>query len=156
LGEKLETWKITVLIGAIIFLISGFIPLVSFSLFDFTSSSNILNVYDTVIQSGPFFTTSTATAIIGLWLTAIFYPLTVILGFLSITMRKLTIVAGVLGLLCWIGLLIALNELHLTQNTGIGVYLGIIGAIILLVSYFIKPRAMATPAPPATPLPPPQ
>jgi hypothetical protein len=152
--KTLENWKVTVLIGTIIFLISGFIPLVSTSLFDFTSYSNIFDVYNTVVQSGSFFSGSTATALIGLWLTAILYPLTVLLGLLSIAKRRLVIVAGILGILCWIGLLIALNELQITQYTGLGVYLGFIGAIIILVSYFIKPRAMAPPAPPVAPPPP--
>jgi hypothetical protein len=89
----------------------------------------------------------------GLLITAILFPITVIAGFISLaTSPKLTIVAGVLGIICWLGSLSAVLQLKsIIAETGApfgvmaasviqigyGVYIGILGAIILLVSYFV-------------------
>jgi len=155
-GLNLADWKIVALIGTIIFLISGFLPLISLSLFDFSFYFSLFNVYTLFAQGGSTSSgeiTVTAGAI-GILLTIILYPLTVLLGFASIAKHKLTIVAGILGLICWIGWLTALNELSIAQYSGIGVYSGFIGAIILLVAFFIKPREIALITPPPPPPPP--
>jgi peptidoglycan/LPS O-acetylase OafA/YrhL len=81
------------------------------------------------------------------------YPIAVILGFVAIAKRKIALAAGALGLLAWIGTLVFLSTLNAIQYTGFGVYVGIVGAIIMAVAYFIKPgpamqQTIAPPPPP--------
>lgn len=156
--EKLASWKIVALIGTIIFLISGVLPLVSLTLFDFSFYFSLFHAYNLILQGGGS-TTSGEIAVtagaVGILLTVILYPLTVLLGFASIVKQKLAIVAGILGLLCWIGWLAALNELGIIQYAGLGVYVGFIGAIILLITFFLKPKEIAAIVPPPPPPPPP-
>lgn len=150
----MANWKVAVLIGTIIFFISGFLPLVSLSLFDFSFYFSLFHAYTLIIQGGGSSSSGEITitaGAIGILLTLILYPLTVLLGFVSIAKHKLAIVAGILGLLCWIGWLAALNELGIIQYAGLGVYVGFIGAIILLAAFFIKPKEMAAMAPPPPP-----
>jgi hypothetical protein len=151
----LESWKIIALIGTIVFLISGFLPLVSLTLFDFSFYFSLIHAYNLIIQGGASSSGEIAVTAgaIGILLTVILYPLTVVLGFAAIAKQKIAIVAGILGLLCWIGWLAALNELGIIQYAGLGVYVGFIGSIILLAAFFIKPKemaAMAQPPPPPT------
>ncbi|MEM3565999.1 MAG: hypothetical protein QXK18_03905 [Candidatus Bathyarchaeia archaeon] len=130
----MEKWQITAILGTIIFLIAGALPLVAgVSLFD---------AYGAVLSGAGAGGIPISTASVGILLTIILYPITVILGFVSIIKRKLAIIAGILGIICWIGAILFINEISGgVLGYGYGIYVGFIGAIILLVTYFIKPKA---------------
>jgi hypothetical protein len=153
----LESWKIAAFIGAILFLVSGLLPLISLSLFDFSYWLSLLNVYASLgqtVESGAG-SVSVSAGSIGILLTIILYPIAVILGFVSVLKRGLALAAGILGIICWSGFLLALNELRFLQYIGLSVYLGFIGAIILIIAFALKPRPMAPQAPVAAAPPPP-
>jgi hypothetical protein len=158
--KKLDYWKIVALIGTVIFLFSGFLPLISDNLFSPSASFSLFNLYTIAAQgitSGEGSTVGTVSmdvGAIGILLTFILYPIAVILGFVSIAKRKVAMAAGILGLLCWVGAMIALSSLNAMQYAGLGVYIGIAGAIIIAIAYFMKPSP--APAPQAAYPPPPQ
>ena len=155
--RKLESWKIVAFIGAILFLISGVLPLISLSLFDFSYWLSLFNVYASLgqtVESGAG-SVSLSAGSIGILLTIMLYPVTVVLGFISVLRRNAAIVAGILGFICWVGFLLALNELQFLQYTGLSVYIGFMGAIILIIAYALRPRTMTPHGPVAPPPPPP-
>jgi hypothetical protein len=107
-----------------------------------------------------------SSAAAGLLITIILFPITVIIGFVSLaTSPKLAIVAGVLGIICWLGSLSAILQLKsIVAETapfgamaagliqiGYGVYIGILGAILLLISYFIATSEAKKVAEPTAP-----
>lgn len=146
----LENYKIAALIGTIVFLLSGVLPLVSISLFDFSYYFSLFNAYGLVMQGGSSSSASfTVTAgSVGVILMIILYPVALILGIVSIFKRKIAAVAGILGLICWIGWAMALNELQVMSYAGLALYVGFLGAIILLIASALKPSMTAPQAPP--------
>lgn len=118
--------KIVALVGTIIFLVSGFLPMISASEFSFS----LFNLYtgSVTIDAG----------VIGILLTIILYPVAVILGFVSILKRKVAMVAGIVGLICWIGTLAYLAQANAVSHAGVGIYVGIAGAVIITIAYFLK------------------
>ncbi|MEM3581335.1 MAG: hypothetical protein QXQ64_08790 [Candidatus Bathyarchaeia archaeon] len=128
----MEKWQITAILGTIIFLIAGFLPLASF--LGIVAGGSLIDLYSAALGGGA----APASAL----LVMILYPITVILGFVSIIKHKLAIIAGILGIICWIGAILFINEISGgVLGYGYGIYVGFIGAIILLVTYFIKPKA---------------
>jgi len=128
----MDYWKIVALVGTIIFLVSGFLPMFSTSEFSFS----LFNFYrgSVTIDAG----------VIGILLTIILYPVAVILGFVSILKRKVAMVAGIVGLICWFGTLAYLVQFNVVSLAGAGIYVGIVGAVIMAIAYFVK-----APLPPA-------
>jgi hypothetical protein len=124
--------KIVALVGTIIFLVSGFLPMISASEFSFS----LFNLYtgSVTIDAG----------VIGILLTIILYPVAVILGFVSILKRKVAMVAGIVGLICWIGTLAYLAQANAVSHAGVGIYVGIAGAVIITIAYFLKASLLPT------------
>jgi hypothetical protein len=122
----MNCWKILALVGTIIFLFSGFLPMVSASEFSF----NLSDFYtgSVTIDAG----------VIGILLTIILYPVAVILGFVSILKRKVAMIAGIVGLICWIGTLAYFAQVNAVSHAGVGIYVGIAGAVIMAIAYFLK------------------
>jgi hypothetical protein len=147
------------LTGTTVFLFAGTLPFVSaqfmgmtfsISLFDFyglvggsNSTGLLANYTPQAIMAPPSFGAA-------LLVTMVLFPIVVIAGFVSVIRPKVTILAGILGVLCWLGSLFAvlqLKSLISQQGTlgalaagsiqiGSGVCMGILGAVILLASYF--------------------
>jgi hypothetical protein len=150
----LENWKFIALIGAIIFLASGFLPLLAVgslgvSLVDFYSLIGWIlgqSEASSGIFSGPINLPAEATvAVIGMFMTLILYPVAVVLGFLSFLRRKIALVAGILGVICWLGAIMFIAGIQSMAGMpaeelgyGAGTFVGLAGAIILLVAYFLK------------------
>jgi hypothetical protein len=128
----MDYWKIVALVGTIIFLVSGFLPMISASEFSFS----LFNLYtgSVTIEAG----------VIGILLTIILYPVAVILGFVSILKRKVAMVAGIVGLICWIGTLTYLAQANAVSHAGVGIYVGIAGAVIITIAYFLKASLLPT------------
>ena len=148
-------WRIAAFVGTIIFAVSGILPVVSGSY----SSASLFDVYYAIMQGydvlGPV-TLNAAT--VGIVLTIVLYPIGIVLGLASLIRRKIALLAGILGLVCWIGTLTYLAQYDFLSYAGIGIYVGIVGAIIIELAYFLKPSAAAppsTPAPATSPPPPP-
>ena len=122
----MDYWKSVALVGAIIFLFSGFLPMVSGSEFIFS----LFNLYTgkVTIDAG----------VIGILLTIRLYPVAVILGFVSVLKRKVAMVAGIVGLICWTGTLAYLAQANAVSHAGVGIYVGIAGAVIMAIAYFLK------------------
>lgn len=149
-------------IGTVVFLFSVALPMISIQ-FIATFSIRLLDVYSWVGRgpSLPEDNSQWAQAFsavgIGLLLVAILYPITVVVGFLSLAISpKGSVVAGVLGIACWLCSVIATLELKsiVSQLLGVfgadliqigyGVYVGILGSVVLLVSYFVAARETRT------------
>ncbi len=96
---------------------------------------------------------------IGLLLTLILYPVTVILGFVSIAKQRVSLAAGIVGIICWAGAVIMVTGLQSLSGIaagliqyGNGIFVGFIGAIILLVTHFLKlTKIVSQPVPPPPP-----
>jgi hypothetical protein len=145
-----ENYEVAALIGIIVFLLSGVLPLVSLNLFDFSYYFSLFNAYSLVIQGGSLSSASfTVTAgSIGVRLMIILYPVSLILGIVSIFTRRIAAVAGILGLMCWTGWALNLIELQEMSYAGLALYVGFLGAVIFLVAYALKPTTTAPMAPP--------
>jgi hypothetical protein len=141
----------------------------SISLFDFyglvggsNSTGLLANYTPQAIMAPPSFGAA-------LLVTMVLFPIVVVAGFVSVIRPKLTILAGILGVLCWLGSLFAVLQLKslISQQgalgalaagsiqIGSGVYMGILGAVILLASYFAairEARALDPPLDPQAPL----
>lgn len=168
----MQFWKITALIGTLVFTFSAFLPLVTAGILGFTFSVNLIDLYRAigylVRQSGgsmpgtgstiPLPTEAYASAI-GLLLTLILYPVTVILGFVSIAKQRVSLAAGIVGIICWAGAVIMVTGLQSLSGIaagliqyGNGIFVGFIGAIILLVTHFLKlTKIVSQPVPPPPP-----
>ena len=131
----LEYGKITVLLGAIIFSASGFLPLVSFGN---EYQPSLFGLYAGFGQVGQ----QIAAAVFGFFLTLILYPIAVIIGFLGFLKRRLALTAGILGIICWIIPLMTINGIQaatqLNVQQGYGIYAGMVEAIIMLVGYVLQ------------------
>lgn len=132
--------RIVALIGTLIFSVSGIAPMVSDNLFNPTFSLNLFNLYSAVGQGwNIIYSVTVDSATIGVLLTMVIYPIALVLGLVSIVKRRIAILAGTLGLVCWIGTLAYLAEVDFLSYTGLGAYIGIAGAVIMATAYFIKP-----------------
>jgi hypothetical protein len=154
----LHYWRIVALVGTIIFSLSGVAPMVSYGLLNPTISLSLFNLYSAVGQGWNIFDSAPLdTATIGILLTMIIYPIALILGLVSLIKRKIAILAGTLGLVCWTGTLAYLAQFDFLSYTGLGVYIGIAGAVIMAIAYFLKPSSTApqiAPLPATSPPPP--
>jgi hypothetical protein len=174
----METWRVIAVIGAVVFIFSVALPLISIQ-FIGTFSVSLLDLYSAIGRGGTTSTPEMPSELtqpferigIGLLLTVILFPVTAIIGLISVaTSRKLALAAGILGIICWLGSIWAILELKsmLAQQLfgqiaaemiqfGNGIFVGILGALIMLVSYFIRPpqTKAATTAPQPPPQPPP-
>lgn len=132
--------------------------MVSDNLFNPTISSSLFNLYSALGQGWNIVGSITLyTATIGILLTMVIYPIVLVLGLVSLIKRKIAILAGILGLVCWIGTLAYLAQFDFLSYTGLGVYLGIAGAVIMAIAYFLKPSPTApqiAPLPATSPPPP--
>lgn len=141
----MDYWRIAVLIGIVIFLFSAFLPLVSyiisFSLADYyglQAGIQQLGVDKWTMPKG----------LEGLFITMLLYPITLILGFVAIWKRSLALAAGSLGIVCWLSAFAAVSYFKINTDPRFsllihyesGIFLGLIGAVILLMSFFLKPE----------------
>lgn len=88
---------------------------------------------------------------IGFFLTMVLFPLTTVFGFISLIDHKLALFTGIFGIICWSGSIWGIYELKsfiaqmpLFGTTilsmiqfGTGIFTGMLGAGILITSYFI-------------------
>jgi hypothetical protein len=168
----LQYWKITALIGTLVFVFSAFLPLLTAGVLGFSLSVNLIDFYRAIGyligqsrgsvpdwgSSIPLPTEAYAGAI-GILLTLILYPITVILGFVSIAKKRVSLAAGILGIICWAGAVIMVTSLQSLSGSfsgliqyGNGIFVGFIGAIILLVTHFLKlTKTVSQPIPPPPP-----
>jgi len=160
MGKAMDYGKIMtmmmVLIGAILFLVSFFVPL--------TMGANLIDIYGLL---GTWFSyisyPGAAPVAIGALITAILHPITVALAFLSILKPGLTRIAGILGIVSCAFAIIAVSGLKSligAGDYGAAIWVGMAGAIILLLSKFIGEKIgasiqAAAPSPPSYPPPPP-
>ena len=156
LVRKLEYFRVVAAIGTIVFLISAFLPLISVTFFDQTASISLMDLYSALTRAGSQTAgdVTVPAGVYGILLTVILYPVTVALGLISIFRRRVGLAAGILGILCWIGSIVTLSGLQALQYTGLGIYVGFVGAIILLLASALKPRGTKLSAP-SSPIPPP-
>jgi hypothetical protein len=141
-AEELNYWKIAAFIGTAIFLLSGFMPMVSDT---YGSSISLLDLYAAIGQGrGSSVTLAIDLATFGILLTLILYPVTIVLGFVAMANRKVAIIAGILGLICWIGTVAYLAQFDAISYAGSGVFMGIVGAIAIASAFFLRPSRALT------------
>lgn len=129
--RMLEYFKVTAFVGTVLFLVSGILPFITLTVLDTPVSVSLIDLYKTLGQNWQLR--------IGLVWAMVLYPVTLVLSFFSMFKRRVALIAGMLGLVCWICVLVALNTVpSMLQFTGIGVYVGIIAAIVLSITFFIK------------------
>ncbi len=154
----MKIWQIAVFNGTLILLLSGALPLVSIQ-FIGTFSLSLFDLYTgfgrglSMLESPSELTETLSSVVAGLILTVILFPIAVAVGFASLKIGpKACLVAGFLGMICWLSSLFALIQLKLSIaqsgsplgglaasliQIGYGVYGGILGSIILLLSYLV-------------------
>lgn len=134
--------------GALPFVSIHFIGIFSMSLFDLYRGYGV-----SIPESLPEFTEEFSAVGAGLVLIAILFPISLIVGFASLRIGpKACLIAGSLGMICWSGSLLAIIQLKLSIaqsggplgglvagliQIGYGIYSGILGSAILLISYFV-------------------
>jgi hypothetical protein len=155
--KNLEYWKIVALVGIIVFLTSVFLPLIS----AFGTSDSLANVYQDIGSTDwAFLFANYPAATIGLLLLLILWPIALILSIVSIFKRKTSLIAGIVGIICWVGSVMYVSQSPLSGAVqyGAGVFAGFAGAIIVLVAYYIKPKSVTPQGSPpqVAPPPPPQ
>ena len=147
-----ETWRIIAAIGAVVFIFSAILPLISIQ-FIGTFSISLLDLYSAIGHWGATSTPEipselTGPSGIGLLMTIILFPITAIIGFIAAaTSRKLAFAAGILGIICWSGSVWTILEIKSFTPSfaatmiqfGNGIIVGIFGALIMLVSCFVRP-----------------
>lgn len=133
--KKLDTWRAMASIGTVIFLFSAFMP--------FISSIVSVSLMDYYYQ---LFGMQNLPTVYGVLHTMILYPMTLALAFAGILKRRFAVVAGAVGVLCWIFALFSVSIYKLNYNPsmwsgliqyGSGIFIGLVGAIIILIAYFI-------------------
>jgi hypothetical protein len=147
--------RIAALVGTIIFLVSAFLPLIivpgfSWSLVDEYQNIGSMDWYS-------FFASYPVSAL-GLLLLVILWPLAMGLCVASIFRRKIGLVAGVVGIVCWVGAVMyvmGVNPASGFVQYGAGIFVGFAGAIILLVAYYVKPKLGTVQTAPSQVAPPP-
>jgi hypothetical protein len=148
--KRLECWKVVAFIGGVVFLVSAFLPLVSVGFLG-VSLVDLYGLVGWVLgQSGVSvglvdLPVGAAVPIVGVLLTLILYPISVVLGFVSFLRRRVAFVAGILGIICWVGAVVFIASVQSMMGMfaealgyGAGIFVGIGGAIILLVASFLK------------------
>jgi len=135
-GKPIDYGKIMtmiiVLIGAILFTVSAFVHFVPrLSLIDLYGYMGLF-LENMGVSSGA------AVFAIGLLITGILHPITMALGFLSVIKLKLTRVAGILGIISCAMAIMAVSALkYRGLGYGVGIWVGLAGAIILIISNYI-------------------
>ena len=143
-------WRIIALIGAIMFAVSGFLPI-----FVASAARGIVYEYQYVGSedwSGGFASYPAYT--LGFLLLVVLWPIALVLGILSILKQKIGLVAGILGIICWAGGVMYDSAGSAWIQYGAGVYVGFVAAALLLVAYYLKPK-QAAPSTSPQPFPPP-
>lgn len=154
----LKVWQIFVLIGTVVFFFSALLPMFSVQ-FIWTFSISLLDIYGW-IGRGPPVNEATSEWIqafssvgLGLLLTAILFPLTIVVALVSLRIGpKLCLIAGFLGISCWLSSVLSVVQLKslMAQSggpfgalaasfiqIGYGVYVGILGSMLLIASYIV-------------------
>jgi hypothetical protein len=156
--RRLKIWQILVSVGTLIFFLSGAFPLISIHFIGIFSIS-LFDLYKWFGYGLPIsefpseWTPALSSVVAGFLLIAILFPVTVIVGFVSVRLGpKACLIAGSLGMVCWLGSLFAVIQLKLLVaqlagplgglaasfiHIGYGVYGGILSSVILLISYFV-------------------
>ncbi len=133
--------KTVIFIGLILFLLSAVAPFISLGLLNMEGYVNLVGLYVQLAQNGRAAgSVSVDIAIPGILLAMLLYPLAIILGFTSLFRKRIALASGILALACSGSILAALIQLEAVSYIGIGVYLGIIGSLlIIIISIFKKP-----------------
>lgn len=152
----LKWWQILAFNGTLVLLLSGALPLISIHFIGIFSTS-LFDLYMRFGLSKPEFASDLSEAFsgvgAGLVLTAILFPVTLVVGFASLRIGpKACLIAGSLGMICWLSSLFAIIQLKLSIaqsggafgglvsgliQIGYGIYGGFLGSAILLISYFV-------------------
>jgi hypothetical protein len=152
----LKIWQILAFNATLVLFFSGALPFVSIhfigifsiSLFDLYRGFGLF-----IPESLSELTEAFSTVGAGLVFIAILFPITLIVGFASLKIGpKACLIAGSLGMICWLGSLLAIIQLKLSMaqsggplgglvagliQIGYGIYAGILGSAVLLISYFV-------------------
>ena len=155
----LRIWQMLTLIGVVVFGFSAVLPLISVHfIMDFTT--NLVDVYGWIGRGFPaggevmsILSNAFSSIWIGLIVTVILFPITIIVAFASLKMgAKLCLIAGVLGIICWLGALFSVEQFKVMVaqsggpfgaliaswiQIGYSVYVGILGSVILVASYVV-------------------
>lgn len=166
----LKIWQMLTLIGAVVFGFSAVLPLISIQ-FIVNFSISLIDIYGWIGRGPPvdeamsMLSEAFSSIGVGLLLTVTLFPITVIVAFASLKIgAKLCLIAGFLGIACWLGAIFSVEQFKILVaqsggpfgaliasfiQIGYGVYVGILGSVILLASYFVaahERRGVAKPS----------
>jgi hypothetical protein len=158
-GKTMRFWQIVAIFGTVIFFFSGFLDLFS----SFFYAFSLLDFYEWEMGMKSPFKPGLPSSLSAIYLTMILYPVAIMLGVLLTVIRKrsLALAAGSVGVVGWACALAAISNVRYAQiggttitvaQYGIGIFVGLIGAGILLASGFL-PSYMSTVSKPRQPLP---
>ena len=142
----MDYWRIVALVRIATFSVSAFIPLVSSLI-----SLSLIDFYglEIGIQKPPFGTWTMPNDLAMVFVTMFLYPITLILGFLTLLRRRLALAAGSVGIVCWLSAFLAVSNWKLNYSPqefsmliqyGAGIFFGLVGGVIILISFFLKPE----------------
>ncbi len=180
----MKTSAILAIVGVIVLLIALVLPWIAVNAFGLSVGASLGEMYGALLEGLgsaqanytpdiSSLSSLVSPTMIGILATLILYPVALIVGIVSVKVKKLTIAAGVLAIITgilWIvgieGLKSTLASLGSVQGidissmigAGYGTYLAIISGVIFFVAFFVRNRASKTsytapPPPPPTPAP---
>jgi len=157
----MRTWQIMALAGTLIFLFAGVLPLFSVQ-FILTFSISLIDLYGWIgrgLYAGediPEWSEAFSGVAAGFFIIAVLFPMTVIIGLASVIKNpKLSLIAGFLGCVYSLGAIITVLRMMALiaelggsfggmaasfMQIGYGVYVSLLGSVILLVSYPVAIR----------------
>ena len=130
--------------GTAIFLLSGFLPL-----FHAVRTYNLIDLYELEwgwIGESLFWSGLRNSEVLKwIYVSMILYPITLILSHFCIFICKLVYLPGISGVICWFSALATVTYYNMAYGLpdfqyGIGIFVGIAGAILLVSGYYMKLR----------------
>ncbi len=161
LANVMKVWQITSLVGTLIFLFAGVLPVVSVQ-FVTAFQISLFDIYGWIaggrytVEATPQWNEAFSVVAAGFLIIAVLFPITVFIGLISVFKSpKLSFIAGFLGSIYSVSAIVAVLQLKSLIvelggslgalaasfiQIGNGVYVSLLGSAVLLVSYPIAIR----------------
>ncbi len=132
------TSRIMIIIGSIVLLVTMFLP------FAYpTEQQSFIDLYTLLpiwIGNRLLYESATALTVLGALLTAILFPVAIALSFTSLLKPKLSRVAGLVGIVGCVWIIISVANLVINNpglGFGYGIVVGLVGSIIVFLSKYM-------------------
>ena len=133
------------MIGFILFMFASFLSLINNS---GGKTFSILNFYTSYVSTGRIPPLNAERPLADYWLllAMVLYPIALCLSYISLFRARMMLFAGNVGLLTWIAYVVAVSVASspwsVTALVGPAVYVGIIGAAMLVTAYYLRRKSV--------------